>query len=149
MRNGVSTIALLAGSIDGKLKELVSYDVVRTEAVKQIAGLSGGLWKFVHTSSTSQDIDQTDMLFIDTLHTREQLTLELLLQARKVRRWIVMHDTVLFGERGEYSLGGLLPAIRSFLAENQQWFVSQHFENNNGLTVLSKNRKDYYADIQL
>ena len=149
VRYGVSTIALLAGSIDGKLRLLVSYDVAKTAEVDRIMGISGGLWTFINGSSTSGPIDTTDMLFIDTLHTREQLAKELTLQARKVRRWIVLHDTELFGEYGEGSPEGLLPAIRDFLADNPKWFVSEHYKNNNGLTVLSRNRNDYHGDIQL
>lgn len=150
VRYGVSTSAILAGSIHGRLKRLVSYDIVRTGSVDKLEGIARELWTFIESSSTAQVIEPTDLLFIDTQHTREQLAHELSMNSRQVRRWIVIHDTVLFGESGEGSPEGLLPAIRDFLIENDKWFVSEHYPNNNGLTILSCNRpQDCYGDIQL
>lgn len=33
---------------------------------------------------------------------------------------------------------GMRPALEEFLAANPQWEVAEHFENNNGLTVLRR-----------
>ena len=42
-----------------------------------------------------------DLLFIDTSHTREQLTQELEAFSRYTRRYILLHDTETFGKRDE------------------------------------------------
>ena len=139
VRHGVSTTALLAGTIHGRLTQLVSYDIVRSQQVDSLYSLvPEGVFQFVQASSTVAPIVATDMLFIDSLHTRAQLTLELLLHHRQVRRWIVLHDTELFGTTGEGSPEGLLPAIRGFLRAQSCWCVAEHYPHNNGLTVLSR-----------
>jgi hypothetical protein len=84
------------------------------------------------------DIEETDLLFIDTLHVYEQLQEELRLHAGKVRRYIVLHDTMTFGERGEVQGRlGLRPAVEEFLAQGT-FYVKDRYENNNGLTVLER-----------
>jgi hypothetical protein len=42
------------------------------------------------------DIDETDMLFIDTLHNGDQLEKELERSASKVKKFIAFHDTTTF-----------------------------------------------------
>ena len=90
----------------------------------------------------SVHIDPCDLLFIDTRHTADQLTNEFHRHASKVRRWIVLHDTQIFGERGEDGGPGLLPAVRRFLNENPEWSVVHHTQTNHGLTVLSRDPRD-------
>lgn len=138
MRGGVSTVALLAGSITGKLKRLVSYDTVPTHAAKQLRAVAPDVFRFVHASSLTATIEETDLLFIDTLHTEAQLLGELTRHHTRVRRWIAMHDTVLYGENGEDGGPGLLPALVKFLESNPDWITWKHYPNNNGLTVLAK-----------
>ena len=46
------------------------------------------------------DIEETDLLFIDTLHTYDQLAAELARHGMKARRWIVLHDTTTFATNG-------------------------------------------------
>ena len=101
-----------------------------------------GSVRLLQGDSLAVDIDETDLLFIDTRHTAEQLWSELDRHALKVRRWIVLHDTQIFGERGEDGGPGLLPAIRRFLNENPEWSVVHHTQANHGLTVLSRDPHD-------
>lgn len=85
-------------------------------------------------------IEPTDLLFIDTLHTYEQLTQELARHAWKVRRYIMFHDTHTFGLQDEpgHSGPGLLPAILEFMAEVRYWRLIHHTVQNNGCTVLER-----------
>lgn len=83
------------------------------------------------------DIDETDLLFLDTLHTAAQLEAELCHHAR-ARRYIVLHDTVAFAWTGEFSGDGLLKALIEFLLDNPQWRVKEHHKFCNGLTVLER-----------
>ena len=84
------------------------------------------------------DIEETDLLFIDTLHDYEQLVQELALHARKARKYIVLHDTTTFGETGETpGHRGLWPAVEEFLSRGG-FQVKERYSNNNGLTVLER-----------
>ncbi len=87
-------------------------------------------------------IDETDLLFLDTKHTRARLAEELQKFAPQVRRYIVLHDTVLHGTRGEDGGVGLVPAIRSFVEEHPAWFVASHTQVQYGLTVLGCQEQD-------
>ena len=84
-------------------------------------------------------IDETDLLFIDTLHNYAQLRSELAKHSGQVRRYIVLHDTETFGFKDELGLGpGLQQAIDEFLAANNSWRLRNKYTNNNGLTVLER-----------
>lgn len=97
---------------------------------------------FIHDSTLDIEIEPTDMLFIDTLHTFTQLSRELEKHHSKINKYIVMHDTSTFGFRDEIDTPsiykGLVPAIQQFLKMHTEWTVAQVFENNNGLTILKK-----------
>ena len=98
------------------------------------------------------EIEPTDLLFIDTLHTYTQLSQELKLHASKVKKYIILHDTTTYGFKPEpsdwqtenimenyvYNDKGLWPAVTEFLDSNRSWIVLEKRENNNGLTVLKR-----------
>lgn len=84
------------------------------------------------------EIPECDLLFIDTLHTYDQLKEELRLHGQRVRKWIAMHDTVSYGDVGEHGTKGLLPAIREFLWDNTNWRIALDLPYCNGLMVLQK-----------
>jgi hypothetical protein len=99
------------------------------------------------------EIEETDLLFIDTWHQYEQLKQELSIHGKKSRKYIAFHDTQTYGVIGENcsnsSSGkivtnymenpkGLLPAIIEFIIENPEWQFKIHKTNNNGLTILEK-----------
>lgn len=145
-----STWAFLAA----KPKAVVCYDIARhpnvSKAVKAAANCNIS-FKFILADVLKVDIEPTDLLFIDTLHTYEQLKLELALHARNVNKYLIFHDTVTFGKIGEklydhasnlvkgsVSGKGIGYAIEEFLSANPQWKVKEVLENNNGLTVLEK-----------
>jgi hypothetical protein len=138
----ISTWALLSG----KPKRLVSYDIVHPsrwgvsiDAVSSMARENGTDFSFYEKSVLEVEIEPTDMLFIDTVHNYEQLKAELHLHSHKVKKYIVLHDTVLFGVRDETTDGlGLLPAMHEFLLSNTNWIIKEQYMNNNGLTVLEK-----------
>jgi hypothetical protein len=138
-RIGISTVGLLAGQ-PGRL---VSYDRHRHNgAVAQVEKFRGTtVFEFRQAETATAEIEETDLLFIDTRHTAEQLTAELR-QALKVRRWIALHDTMIFGEKGEDGGPGLLVALRQFMRENPQWSVIFHAIHNHGFTVIGCQKQD-------
>ena len=159
--HGKSTRALLASGT-----KLRSYDVWIEPNVLELfeyAKEKGNDVEYIQKNSVKAEIDECDMLFIDSWHHYYQLRKELKLHADKVKKWIVMHDTVSCGSSGEdwKSWGngsqiqyeklcqdldteeidniGINSAIFEFLSIHPEWRVKQHYKNNNGLTVLERN----------
>jgi len=143
VRHGVSTVALLAG----RPKRMASYDMTKYPEVDALGRLAGDAvdFRFVLGDSLSVDIEETDLLFIDTKHTANQLLGELSRHAPKVRRRIAMHDTQIFGETGDDGGPGLLPALRLFMRQNPEWSVVEHHLHNYGFTVISRDPRDKKA----
>lgn len=118
--------------------------------------------EFVHASSLEHELDQEyDLLFIDTLHTFEQLSKELEKHHSKIKKYIIFHDTIFWGNKNENPIDssdtgergknvGLVPAIKNFLKSHKEWKEVCTYSNNNGLTVLRNiNENPYlvYKDI--
>jgi tetratricopeptide (TPR) repeat protein len=137
VRAGVSTRAFLASN-----RVLRSYDICLDAGVQQLFDLANGLGRnavYQQANVLEIGIDETDLLFIDTLHNADQLTAELLRHSDRVRKYIVLHDTETFGYRDEVGPGpGLKSALDQWLPNHPQWRIKQHYSNNNGLTVLAR-----------
>ncbi len=138
VRGIVSTWALLAA----RPKCLVSVDIVKPD-LSEILGIAneiGVRFQFIHGDTRKIDIEPTDMLFIDTLHTEEQMRIELDRHSGQVRKFIAMHDTFFYGENGELpDTKGILVAIREFLDQNKdQWKIDFKTDDNNGLMALKR-----------
>lgn len=140
----VSTYALMSA----KPKKLTSIDIVPLEQygnnasdLEKLASENGVEFKFVLGDTTNIEIEETDLLFIDTWHVYEQVKKELELHANKVKKYIAFHDTVTFGEHGEGGKHrGLMPAINEFLDENPEWYIYRVYNNNNGLLILKRSK---------
>ena len=132
VRGIVSTWALLAGHP----QEMISLDIVSPtehggdiKATTEIAKSEGIQWRFYKGSSLDIELARHDLLFIDTIHSYEQLSQELKIHSPHTTKYIIMHDTV---------LPEMQRAIREFLTGNSDWKSKEHFDNNNGLTVLQR-----------
>lgn len=138
VRDGISTWSLLAG----KPCKVVSYDVYRSPGVAEVesaAAECGIDFRFIQNNVLEVDIEQTDLLFIDTLHTYDQLRSELSSHGNKSRKYIILHDTATFADVGEDGKRpGLNAAVQEFLARNPDWTIAERFVNNNGLTCLAR-----------
>ncbi|MBN2323403.1 MAG: hypothetical protein JXQ30_06690 [Spirochaetes bacterium] len=155
----VSTWALLAA----KPKRFVTYDIIRPPDIEraEIASERAGIdFEFRKTDVSDIEIEETDVLFIDTYHHYNQLIHELRSHGSKVNKYIIMHDTTTYGKKNETmaedckeglkemgtdlnkygtsSKKGLMRAIRDFLKENKQWKLEKRILKNNGLTILSR-----------
>lgn len=128
VRGCVSLHAFLAS----KAKKVVAYDILKV-AVPDCDKLT-----FINADVLTVEIEPTDFLFIDTLHTYDQLRMELARHAWNVRRYIGIHDTEMFGDAGEDGGRGLNPAFSEFLAAHPVWSECYRTKVNNGLTILSK-----------
>lgn len=164
----VSTWALMAG----RPKVLNSFDInhysiygVNPEILKTVSDKAGVMFNFYQEDVLTTDkLIETDLLFIDTVHSYKQLKMELHLHGNKVNKYIIFHDTTSFGEMDEAdikpnptwpvslveyynTLGnaqGINSAIIDFLVDNPEWKVDNLFTNNNGLMVITriKDEKD-------
>jgi hypothetical protein len=120
----------------------------RIDFIENYAKNYGINFKFVIGDSSSVEIEETDLLFIDTLHRYGQLKIELEKHASKCKKYIILHDTTLFAFEDEgidyiktnldNSKMGLWPAVEEFLQKNQNWYIVEKRSNNNGLTVLGR-----------
>lgn len=130
VRTGVSTRSLLVENCIVR-----SYDIelnADVEALFAKARSVGRDAQYMYGNTLAIDIEETDLLFIDTEHTYQQLSQELRLHAHKVRRFLAFHDTA-------WPFGGeLLPAIMEFLATNPDWRVRSHNIYCHGFTVLER-----------
>ncbi len=139
VRGIVSTYALLMG----KPKTLISYDInmCNWEPVRELVKDDTN-FEFKIGNTLDIEIEQTDLLFIDTLHNYRQLSRELLLHADKVNKYIIFHDTTSYELNGESYEGkreeGIWPAILDFIHHNPQWVIWERYTNNNGLTIIKK-----------
>jgi hypothetical protein len=136
----VSTYALLMG----KPKKLISYDInpIDSNVIQEMVKNDTD-FEFRVANTLNLEIEETDLLFIDTLHNYNQLKGELELHGNKARKYLVFHDTTSFEWIGESYEGkvdelGLWPAIEEFLESNPEWELIERFTNCNGLTIIGR-----------
>ena len=132
VRYCVSTFAF----IEGNPKKLTCIDIVHPntyvnqggpqafEEVAQLVKEKHIDFKFIEASTLDIEIEPTDLLFIDTLHTYPHLSQELKLHADKVKKYIVLHDTT------------ACPELWQAVEELKGWKVKDRYTNCSGLTVL-------------
>ena len=149
----VSTYAWLACAP----KKLISYDLFNPShwgaditPVEDTAEAYGLDFEFRQADVLKTEIEETDLLFIDTWHAYDQLQAELKMHASKVRKYIVFHDTTSFEFKDEplhhenswgkeTSGRGIWPAIEEFLEEKKdEWKLKERFMNNNGFTIIER-----------
>lgn len=132
VRSGNSTCAFLAG-LDGSRGKLYSYDIEEPKCK-----FTDHKWSFsIQDTSKLDEIPNCDLFFIDTLHTADQVTAELK-HSGSVKRFILLHDTMLFGDKGEGGGYGITHAIYCFLRDNPDWRIKDHLPHNNGLLILER-----------
>jgi hypothetical protein len=152
-RHGWSSVALIMG----EPMSFISYDIdpkgsdhqAICAAAEDHFGAGEIEIEFRCENTLSCEIEETDILFIDTLHTGAQLSAELARHHKQVRSFIAMHDLVSFGLQDEAPTGfhqrdyhpGLIPAVMDFLVENKEWRVYYWSPLNNGLLILKKEAK--------
>jgi predicted O-methyltransferase YrrM len=136
VRYVVSTFAFVEGLKDGST--LVSIDYKHPHFYNGSGNLAkvaeeclnkGIKFRFLEQDTLKIEIEPTDLLFIDTNHTYEQLSAELKRHASKAKKYIVLHDTV--------SCPEMLPAIDEWLKKGV-WKLHAHYPNNNGVSVYAR-----------
>ena len=132
-------------------KKLISIDIVRPEKwgctdyeqILKSANEQNINYSFIQECSEKVNLNKEliDLLFIDTIHTYDQVKAELENFSHLVTKYIVFHDTVLYGidgygHNGHEPGNGILRAINEFQEKNRNWKVFKEYKNNNGLLIL-------------
>jgi hypothetical protein len=153
VKRGASSSALLMGA-----ERVVSYDVIATDEARQLKRVAGERWDYRIADSRTADVPPSDLLFIDSLHSYEQVKAELE-HADGVRRYLVCHDVSTFGEVGAvgetgrqawtYVAGkgsvpadclGIRPAIDELMIRDDSWRIAARYTDSHGLLVLERRR---------
>ena len=89
-------------------KKLISYDLQNPSNwggnindVEETAKAYGIDFEFIEADVLKIDIEETDLLFIDTWHHYNQLTAELKKHSDKVKKYICFHDTTSYEHHSE------------------------------------------------
>lgn len=161
-RGMVSTWGILEGLAENpsRFKTYIGIDLAfppreTLNLARQLALENGISFQFWNKNDMTIDIQPTELLFIDSLHTYAHLSYELEKFSSKVSKYIAMHDTSApWGEnddteyRGDYSeyplfidrnKRGLWQAVEDFLDRHPEWSLHERYFNNYGFTILRRN----------
>jgi hypothetical protein len=157
-----STWALLHGLHLSETTEIKKYTSVDMEDnpinyniyhAKDVAINLGIDFKFISADSGTVDIEEYDLLFIDTEHTYQHLMKELNKHSSKIKKYIAIHDTSGRYElwedwpynherRGELKNSpekyGMWRAVEDFLQENSDWALHVRHTEKYGMTILKR-----------
>jgi len=131
-RSGNSTSAFLLG-LAKHGGEMVSYDIDQIPFIAPpIANVT---WAF-HKQDIKllAQIAPTDILFIDDYHDYNHVVWELKTFSPSVSKYMILHDTSSTWAGGDR----IWKARDKFLSETPAWFMSSHYENCNGLSILER-----------
>lgn len=141
---GVRTIVSTWAWLDAKVPTVRCYDLFDPPAENLLEAQTFAQENALDFSFTRADVLQTvleptELLFIDTWHVYRQLKQELHLHGLVASKYMIFHDTTLYGRVGEDgSRLGLQDALDEWLLYNDVWQVKEVYTNNNGLTILER-----------
>ncbi len=138
---GKSTRAFIY-ALTTTLGTLNSYDIKLHDGVEELfqQAKEDGLAALFHLQSTLEcDINETDLLLVDSHHVYSQVKGELDRHSDKIKKYIAFHDTQLYGISGQdHASVGIMPAINEWMDAHPQWKIKQEYYNNNGLLVVER-----------
>jgi cephalosporin hydroxylase len=145
---GVRWIVSTWGWLACSPKKLISYDIAdpsnwnsNIQDVYDTAEAYGLNFEFKLADVLKTEIEETDLLFLDTAHVYAQVKAELELHSNKVRKYICFHDTTSYEINGEDGVpgNGIWKAIQEFLdSHKEEWVIEKRFTNNNGFTIIKR-----------
>jgi hypothetical protein len=153
VKRGASSSAILLGA-----KLLISYDVAATPEAQELKVAAGERWSYRIADSRAATIPPCGLMFVDSLHTYDQVRAEL---AHSAMVWsggyLVFHDVTTFGEVGALgesgcqswtyrSAGGsvplehrgIRPAIDELMIRDPTWRIIERRVESHGLLVLQR-----------
>lgn len=170
VKNAVSSFAFIKGlsETDSDIRTLISCDNVKitkqytADLICEYCEEYNINYTFLQKNDLDivipDELQSTDITFIDTWHIYGQLRRELAKFAPITKRYIIMHDTELDKIQGEtlrsrwdaqkQSLESGIPveeitcglgkAVDEFLENNPEWIKEYESTRNNGLTILKR-----------
>jgi hypothetical protein len=154
---GVRAITSTWAFLGAAPKKLISYDIENPTKwgadinyVYKVAEQYGLNYEFRKENVLKLEIEETDLLFLDTWHAYCQLKAELDTHSPKAKKYIIMHDTTSYEFRDEPLTSenawegapptgkGLWAAVTEFLESTDEWTLHKRYTNNNGLTILKR-----------
>ena len=119
-------------------------------------------FEFRQQNTLENEIEECDLLFLDTWHSYDQVKGELIRHGNKAKKYIGFHDTQFYDFRDMSGTQGIWPAIEEWLRANPHWYIYEKFANNHGITFLRRkefrqgenrsldeNNMLYYSNISL
>lgn len=168
-RSCLSSYSFIYGLSKKVNTKYVGVDPFKSDEVKELEKICDKIdinFSFIEDSDLNIEIEETDILFIDSWHVYGQLIRELEKHHSKVKKYIILHDTTVDeftseivripsrwnnpkkpnyqkiikdSKFSDYELKtGLWPAVEKFLEEHIEWKIKERFTNNNGLTILER-----------
>lgn len=141
VRDGFSTKAFLASNA-----KLRSFDLYLNPLIAELfehGKRAGKDIDFQAANTLHIEIEETDMLFIDTEHSYRQLKAELLLHGDKAKKYIVLHDTQMYGLKSEANIDdekGLLNALIEYMIDKPEWKFKHISRDDSGLLVIERQK---------
>jgi predicted O-methyltransferase YrrM len=128
---GLSTCAWLSGNP----KKLRSYDITNKyltviDELEFNARENGIDFKFTVANSLEIAAEECDLLFIDTVHTKDHCISELNRHASLAKKYIILHDPS--------DWPGVFEAAITYLHHNREWHIIEHCNKSSGLLVLER-----------
>jgi hypothetical protein len=130
---GVRDVVSTWGWVGCNPKKLICYDIRTSNNINDVYDTTKELgidFEFIEKSTLEIEIEETDLLFIDTEHNYNQMKGELELHGNKARKYIVFHDTAWANEMNK--------AIEEFMEVNLHWVECETVTNNNGFRVIKR-----------
>ncbi len=151
VKHGASSSAFLL-----EADRVISYDIAPTPDARRLQEVAGDRWCYRIEDSRTAKPEPCELLFIDSLHTYEQMRMELNRHAPSAEGMIVFHDVTTFGEIGadgetgrhswQYIVGesvpvehmGIRPSIDELMIRDRSWRILKRYTDSHGLLVLSR-----------
>ena len=133
---GVNQGTTLAVALLGNIKKVRAYDMTlvpynKAKHLFDDYSIQNSIdLKVFETDTLRCEIDDVDLLYIDTKHYYDHLTKELSRHGHKAKKYIVFHDTV----EGK----GLDRAVKEFVQKNNGWKIITDCKLNVGFMSIKR-----------
>lgn len=147
MQGYESTVAFLAAK--NTPVRVMTLGPVDDAIANQYQKLAQDMQLDVSFQQNAGELEETDLLYIDTPAEGNYRAMELGRYASKVRKYIILPNTVKFAHTASPQIKladnmspiGLVHGINHFLQSHDDWFILEHDDLDPGVTVLV-NRKN-------
>lgn len=147
-----STTAFMAGLLDQgerestQYRELISVNPEKDHVAEYFSSKSDSV-NLIYKEGVFYSIDPpsvktVDLLFINQRHNYLDVYSTLENWGILSKRYIVLHNTDIYGETGQDGGPGILKAVRDYIGLNPIWSVIEHYNHQHGLTVLGCQQQD-------